>query len=394
MPGRDLIVIGASAGGVEAVSSLLAGLPADLHAAVCVVIHLRPDASSQLAAVLARTTTLPVVAARNGMTLQPGVVYVGVPDLHMLVEHGDSDGAMLRLVRGPRENRTRPSVDPLFRSAALVFGPRVIGVVLSGALDDGAGGLWTVKDRGGMAVVQDPDDAAVPSMPSSALAEVEVDYVAPAQELGALLGRLASEAAPSAPPGETSQPTDELAREVGITAMEDVPHMQRERYGRPSRFSCPDCGGVLWDLSEKGPMRFRCEVGHAHSAATLAETQTEVVEAAMWSALRALEDKAELARRRATAATARGLDAHAAHFGVQEQAAQQHASALRALLMLDGHAGIRPRLHPEHHGEPLEQERVDVADGGTGNGAGNGAHDEAGTVGDGAEYSGSVPRAS
>ena len=184
--------------------------------------------------------------------------------------------------------------------------------------------------------------------------------------------------------------------------MEDVTHMRRERYGRPSRFSCPDCGGVLWDLSDVGPMRFRCEVGHAHSAATLAETQTEVVEAAMWSALRALEDKAELARRRATAATARGLDAHVAHFGVQEQAAQQHASALRALLRLDGRAGIRPLLHSEHGGEPLERERVDVAGGdtgrgpgsGAGSGPGSGAQDEAATVTDGAEYSASVPRAS
>ena len=398
MPGRDLIVIGASAGGVEAVSAVLGGLPADLHAAVCVVVHLRPDASSQLAAVLARTTTLPVVAARHGMTLQPGVVYVGVPDLHMLVERGDSDEATLRLVRGPRENRTRPSVDPLFRSAALAFGPRVIGVILSGALDDGTGGLWTVKDQGGMAVVQDPDDAAVPSMPSSALAEVAVDHVVPAHELGALLGRLAREPVSADLPGETSQPTDELAREVGITAMDDVTHMQKERYGRPSRFSCPDCGGVLWELSDRGPMRFRCEVGHAHSATTLAETQTEVVEAAMWSALRALEDKAELARRRAAAATARGFPAQAAHFGVQEQAAQQHASALRALLRLDGRAGIRPRLHQEHDGEPLEGERVDVAgrdtDRGADNGAGTGTTDDAGTAVDGAEYSGSVPRAS
>jgi len=333
---------------------LLAGLPKDLPAAVCVVIHLRPDASSHLAEVLARTTSLPVVAARNGMTLQRGVIHVAVPDLHLLVDRGDHEEAVVRLVRGPRENRTRPAVDPLFRSAALAFGPRVIGVVLSGALDDGTAGLWTVKDRGGIAIVQEPEDAAVPSMPSSAQAEVEVDYVAPVRELGPLLGRLARESAPT-DPAETIQPTDELVREVGITAMDEDSHLGSERYGRPSRFACPDCGGVMWDVTGAGPLRFRCEVGHAHSAATLAETQTEAVEAAMWAALRALEDKAELARWRGQAAVTQGRPARAEHFAVDEQAAQQHAAALRALLRMDGRTGIRARLTPEGEAEPLER---------------------------------------
>lgn len=354
MPGHDLIVLGASAGGVEAVSALLTGLPPDLPAAVCIVIHLRPDASSRLAEVLARATSLPVVAARNGMTLQRGVIHVGVPDLHLLVERDEHDEGVLRLVRGPRENRTRPAVDPLFRSAALAFGPRVIGVVLSGALDDGTGGLWAVKDRGGIAVVQEPEDAAVPSMPSSAQAEVEVDYVAPAHELGPLLGRLAREPVP-AHPAQGAQPADELEREVGIAAVDEEAHVRSERYGRPSRFACPDCGGVMWDLTTgSGPLRFRCEVGHAHSAATLAETQTEAVEAAMWAALRALEDKAELARWRGHAAAKRGQSARAEHFAVDEQASQQHAAALRALLRMDGRTGIRARLTPEGEAEPLE----------------------------------------
>jgi two-component system, chemotaxis family, protein-glutamate methylesterase/glutaminase len=363
MTGHDLIVLGASAGGVEAVSALLAGLPPDLPAAVCVVIHLRPDASSRLAEVLARATSLPVVPARNGMTLQRGVIHVAVPDLHLLVERGEPD--VLRLVRGPRENRSRPAVDPLFRSAALEFGSRVIGVVLSGALDDGTGGLWAVKDRGGIAVVQEPEDAAVSSMPSSAQAEVEVDYVAPAHELGPLLGRLAREPAPVRS-AESIQPTDELEREVGITAMDEETHMRRERYGRPSRFACPDCGGVMWDLTGKGPLRFRCEVGHAHSAATLAETQTEAVEAAMWAALRALEDKAELARWRGQAATTRRQPARAEHFAADEQAAQQHATALRALLRMDGRTSIRVRLTPEGEAEPLEHGGVSQEETGAG----------------------------
>ena len=355
MPGHDLILLGASAGGVEAVSAVVAGLPADLNAAVCVVMHLRPDAASHLPHILARVASVPVVSARNGMPLQPGVVHVCVPDLHMLIQADEDDRGMVRLVRGPRENRTRPAVDPLFRSAALAFGPRVVGVVLSGALDDGTAGLWAVKDRGGIAVVQDPADAAVSSMPSSAIAEVAVDHVAPAHELGPLLARLAREPAPEHEP-KARQATDELAREVGISAIDEEPHSRSERYGQPSRFTCPDCGGVLWELGGEGPLRFRCEVGHAHSVATLAETQTEAAEAAMWSALRALEDKAELARRRSVAASSRGLATQVALFTAEEQAAQQHAAAIRAVLRLGG----RTRSSPESAAERIEAERLDA----------------------------------
>jgi len=347
LPAHDLIVIGASAGGVEAICKLVAGLPANLSAAVCVVVHLRPYSESHLARVLERAAPLAVVPAKQDLPLERGTIYVAVPDMHLLVSR-DGDGAVLRLVRGPRENRSRPAIDPLFRSAALAFGPRVIGVILSGALDDGAAGLWTVKDRGGIAVVQDPDDAAVPSMPASALAEVEVDHVAPAEALGPLLGHLAREPA-GRQPNESElarhgDATDQLDRELGIVAVDDDYHERSERYGEPSRFPCPECGGVLWDVSGQGPVRFRCEVGHAHSAASLAESQTELVEAAMWAALRALEDKAELSRRRAATARSNALAVLAEQFAVEEQAAEQHAAALRALLRLNGRTGIRPRI--------------------------------------------------
>ncbi len=331
MPTHDLIVLGASAGGVEAISKLVAGLPPNLPAAVCVVVHLRPYSESHLAQVLERAGPLPVVPAKQNLPLRQGTIYVAVPDVHLLV-HRDGDEAVIRLVHGPRENRSRPAVDPLFRSAALAFGPRVIGVILSGALDDGIAGLWTVKDRGGIAVVQEPDDTAVPSMPASALADVEVDHVAAAEMLGPLLGRLARE------------PVSPQARAEALTRRRDDDYHQRsERYGEPSRFPCPECGGVLWDTSGQGPVRFRCEVGHAHSAASLAESQTEVVEAAMWAALRALEDKVALSRRRATIARSNGLAVLAEQFAVEEQAAQQHATELRSLLRLGGRTGIRPK---------------------------------------------------
>lgn len=355
MPGHDLIVVGASAGGIEAVSMLIAGLPRDLPAAVCVVVHIRPYSESHLAEVLGRVAPLPTVTAQHGRRLTPGTIHVACPDMHLLVER-DGDDGVLRLVRGPKENRARPAIDPLFRSAALAFGPRVVGVVLSGALDDGTAGLWTVRDRGGIAVVQDPADAIVSGMPRSAIDEVGADYVAPAEALGPLLGRLARE--PVAEPVAealaeavaAAEPPSTLAREVAISAIDEDAHQQNERYGQPSRFPCPDCGGVLWDVSADGPLRFRCETGHAYSSATLAEAQVDAIEEALWAALRAIEDKAALAGLRADQASQRGLAALARRFIVQEEAAQQHGAVLRALLRLDRRVDAPP-LGPSVEGE-------------------------------------------
>jgi two-component system chemotaxis response regulator CheB len=340
LPDHDLIVIGASAGGVEAVMALVAGLPADLPAAVCVVLHQPPYAPNRLPDILRRSGPLPVVHARDGAPLLPGTIYVAVPDKHLLVVRDGDGGAMsLRLTQGPRENRTRPAVDPLFRSAAFAFGPRAIAVVLSGALDDGTAGLWAVRDRGGLAVVQDPADAAVASMPSSALAEVGADHVARAAEMGPLLGRLVRRSAASAAAAE--QEEEDLEREVALASLEEGAHQQSARIGIPSRFSCPECSGVLWDASvEGGPLRFRCDTGHAYSPANLAAAQAEAVEAALWASLRALENQAELARLRADGARQRGMDALAQRYTVQWEAAQQHAAAVRVVLRLDG------RTHP------------------------------------------------
>lgn len=342
MPGHDLIVIGGSAGAVEVLSVLVAGLPADLPAAVCVVVHQPAYAESRLAEILSKAGPLPAVPACDGAPLLPGTVHVAIPDRHLLVMRGPGDGpGTIRLTRGPRENRTRPAVDPLFRSAALAYGPRTIAVVLSGALDDGTAGLWAVRDRGGLAVVQDPADAPVASMPSSALAEAGADHVVPVRRMGALLAELAR--LPAGPAGD-AHPTEvgqELVREVAVAAIDEDTHAQTERYGQPSRFSCPDCGGVLWNTSSQGgPPCFRCDTGHAFSPAALAESQTESVEAALWASLRALENKAELARGRADRARRRGLASLAQRYSVQGEAAQQHAAAVRALLRMDGRTGM------------------------------------------------------
>jgi two-component system chemotaxis response regulator CheB len=364
MAGHDIIVIGGSAGGIEALSNVLAGLPSDLPAAVCVVLHQSAYSPNRRPEIFSRVSKLPVVLAEQGMRLRPGTVYLAVPDMHLLVERGaTAELGTLRVVRGPKVNRARPAVDTLFRSAALAFGRRTIGVILSGALDDGTAGLWTIKDRGGLAVVQDPRDAIVSSMPAHAIEEVGADHVAPASEIGPLLSELSRRALGNAAPiarqsptiepestrvraeGMVAQAGDDLEREVAIVSVDENAHWSGERYGVPSRFACPDCGGVLWATSPPGsPLHFICETGHGYSAATLAEAQTEDTERALWAALRSLEDKGELARLRAGLARERGEHARAEQFEAQLQASQEHASAVRALLRMDGRAGIRPEV--------------------------------------------------
>lgn len=344
--GHDLIVIGGSAGAVDALTALVSGLPGDLPAAVCVVVHQPPYVHSRLAEVLDRAGALPAVAAQDGVEIVPGTLYVAVPDKHLLVMPDGRGGGTLRLTNGPRENRTRPSVDPLFRSAALAYGPRLIATVLSGGLDDGTAGLWAVRDRGGLAVVQDPATALVASMPRSALNEVGADHVAAAHQLGPLLGGLAR--LPAAPPpsadasGGNTEALAELMREVAVAAMDEDTHAASPRYGVPSRFTCPDCGGVLWDASavQGGPLRFRCDTGHAYSPGNLAEAQLDSVEGALWASLRALENAVELARARAESARQRGLNMLAHRYTVEMETAQQHASAVRHLLRLDGRSVV------------------------------------------------------
>jgi two-component system chemotaxis response regulator CheB len=232
--------------------------------------------------------------------------------------------------------------------------------------------LWIIKDFGGVAVVQDPTDALVSSMPSHAIEEVGADHVLAASAMGALLGELAR-----TPIGSHTRPGPEtpvyprhsrhssrvdrgdLQRAQAITRLDDAAHSAPERPGVPSRFSCPDCGGVLWaERPSDAPLHLRCETGHAYSAGALAEAQTEAVEAAMWAALRALEDQSELARLRAGLARERGLLTNASQFDAELHTAQEHASAIRALLRLHGRAGLRPDVRVLD-GEPLTDEGAD-----------------------------------
>jgi two-component system chemotaxis response regulator CheB len=284
MAKKDIIVIGASAGGMAALEQLVAGLPRELPASVFIVWHLAPGVKSVLPIVLTRAGPLPACNPEDGDPIEPGRIYVGPNDHHMLLEDG-----YIRVARGPKENRFRPAIDPLFRSAAYIYGPRVIGVVLSGALDDGTAGLWAIKLRGGTAVVQDPADALHRSMPLSALDNVEVDYKLPVAQIGALLERLVREPAGA----ERLLPARERAKmdaEVKIAREVDARAEGILQFGELSPFTCPECHGVLATFRDGSITRFRCHTGHAVSVATLLEAGTEQVEQRLMDALRALDE--------------------------------------------------------------------------------------------------------
>lgn len=327
MPGHDIIVIGASAGGVEALRTLVHRLPRNLPAAVFVVLHVSPQGPSLLPQILERAGPLPARHAEDGAPIEPGCILIAPPDRHLLLEPG-----RVRVVRGPKENRHRPAVDPLFRSAARAYGPRVIGVVLTGALDDGTSGLHAVKQRGGLAVVQDPSDALYPSMPQSALNHVAADYVVPLVELGALLAQLVATGADD----EGAYPvSDDLKYEDGISKLDPAALASDDRPGEPSIFSCPECGGVLYEIHEHELARFRCRVGHAFSVESMFAEQSEALEEALWTALNTLEESAALARRMARQAREQNRDWLATRFAQKEREAEQRAEVLRQVLLND-----------------------------------------------------------
>jgi two-component system chemotaxis response regulator CheB len=248
------------------------------------------------------------------------------------------EGNSVHLTRGPRENGHRPAIDPLFRTAARTFGPRVVAVLLSGALDDGAAGLMAVKGRGGVTVVQDPDDALYPGMPRSAIQRIAIDYVLPSAEIGPLLTRLAREPVKGDRPAmisENLEPQDPA--EVGTADIETGPLP-----AFPTPLSCPDCGGALWELVSGDLVRYRCHVGHAYTADSMVAAQANSLESALWSALRALEEKAELSRRLAERIGKPGLERLALRYQNAVQDAERGSEAIRQLLLAGSAAPTDP----------------------------------------------------
>ena len=302
------MVIGASAGGVEVLTRVVKGLPADLGAAICIVLHISPGSPSMLAHILGRAGRLPCRPARDGERLRQGVILVAPPDHHLAIEDGH-----VRLTVGPRENGHRPAIDVLFRSAAAALDSRVVGVVLSGTRDDGSAGLALIKASGGAAIVQDPKEAMYAGMPASAIANVAVDAIVPSELIAGTIAAMVKGEDP--PPGASSDDPDP-----------DPPA------GEKVNAVCPECGGVLSERAEAGVLQWECRIGHRYSPDTLIDAQADSVEGALWAAIRALADRGALLGRMAQQAEERGQHRSGRRFRRQSQAASDQADIVRQAL--------------------------------------------------------------
>jgi two-component system chemotaxis response regulator CheB len=369
---RDIVVVGASAGGVPALERLVAGLREPLQASIFIVLHVSSQGVSVLPRILSRAGALPVEHAVDGEPVVPGRIYVAPPNAHLLLELG-----RVRLGLGPAENGHRPAIDALFRSAAYVYRGRVVGVVLSGTLDDGTAGLWAIKRRGGLAVVQHPAEAPHPGMPQSAIDNVQVDHVLGVDDIAQLVMGSARDLPSEVPP--MSENEERLGREVAVATDPTDANRLEQPYGpdaKPAALSCPSCRGTLWEIQEDKVVRYRCQVGHAYSSAALLAAQNRGLEDALWAACRTLEENATLARRLAARAEASGHQLARAQFEAKAQSASERAALIRRALLLttstletggDGlsevdmfntldpsHAAPQAQVAPEQHaGKPL-----------------------------------------
>ena len=319
VPKRDVVVIGGSAGATAPLKSLLGGLPPDLPASVFVTMHIPARSLGILQTVTSAAGRLPVYPAEDGMPIRPGNIYLAVPDHHLILVDGH-----MRLGRGPRENLARPAIDPLFRSAAAAYGPRVIGVILSGLLNDGASGLEAIKRCGGMAVVQDPLDAIANEMPLAALRAAQVDLTVPGARLGDILSDLVRE-----PAGWPVPVPPDIRLEVDIAAGERVDSQIITQIADPAAITCPHCLGVMSQVRRRNPLRFRCQVGHAMTADVIAQEQEGAVDEAMRIALRVIEERAELVSKMAEDGRLAGRPAIADTYAERAAEYRQQAGILR-----------------------------------------------------------------
>jgi two-component system, chemotaxis family, protein-glutamate methylesterase/glutaminase len=323
MDHHDVIALGASAGGFNALRELLSQLPSDLPAAVFIVLHLRAHAPDRFAHTLGHDSSLRVEFAMHGEKWVRGRVYLAPPDQHMLIE-----GERIFLAHGPRENGSRPAIDPTFRSIAANFGGRAIGGLLTGMLNDGTSGLIAIQECGGLTVIQDPRDALYPSMPLSAMSAMQVDYIVPLAELAQLLLRLVNE-----PQGKTVGPSEQLKLEIEIAknriGTPDLP----DGLGTRSTLTCPQCNGVLWEISEGGLLRFRCHSGHTYTLDSLAVEQASALSRALANAVRALAERVALMRRMAEDARNRNQMGSADEWERRAQEYEEQVQVIRNIML-------------------------------------------------------------
>ena len=331
MQTRDIVAIGGSTGSLESIEQIVSTLPSDFPASIFVVVHLSTDFPSTLHERISRAGLLPATEAVDGEPIRHGHIYVARPDYHLELESG-----RMRVLRGPRENRHRPAIDPLFRSAAREFGTRVVGIILSGFHDDGAVGLYAVRQRGGIAIVQDPRDASSPQMPASAIRYANPAYVLRTHKIGPKLIQLAQSTPEHiAMPNKKSKRKNFIHQVSGKTSRQAEANLNSryndEGEGSPSVFACPECHGVLWELKNGDMVRFRCRVGHSYTHDSLAGGLSESAEAALWAAMRALEEKAAMQRR--VADRLGPSDASARRLRDQSSADEASARIIREMIL-------------------------------------------------------------
>ncbi len=326
MAKRDIVVIGASAGGITALKDLVAQLPPDFGAAIFVVQHLSAHAPSFLPEILSRAGWLPAVHPKDGDPIEMGRIYIAPPDHHLLIEDQH-----IVIKKGPKENRFRPSIDALFRSAAYTYGPRVIGVVLTGLLNDGTSGMWSVQRLGGVGVIQEPDDAEYPSMPTSVLEYVDVDHIVPLAEMAQTLCELVGEPVPE-PPTLSPEEDRRVQTEVKIAAQDDAFNMGILDMGNPTSLTCPECHGVLVSIQEGKLTRYRCHTGHGFTADALMADLSKAVEEKFWQIVRGLEETVMLLEQTGKNYADAGDAEAARRFAHKADETRERAHAIRELI--------------------------------------------------------------
>ena len=324
---RNIVVLGASAGGVEAILNVISNIPDGADMALFVVQHIPAYSKSNLDKVLANHTSFNCKAAEDGEAIESGTIYVARADRHLLVEDGQ-----VTVSKGPRENRFRPAVDTLFRSAAYTYGERVIGVVLSGALNDGTSGMWSVKRYGGISIVQDPDEAMFPDMPQGVMQYTEADYVLRAAEIGKKLGELVATPIKDTEQREGVKHAKLHEIEIEIAKGKNGLNMGIIEHGKLSPLACPECHGALTQFEEGNLIRFRCHTGHAHTADSLLASIKDNVEKSMWEVMRGIEESNILLQRMSEKMKLNGQVQTAEEFTAQAKILQRQAVDIQKVI--------------------------------------------------------------